>query len=178
MSTTTIEEQLAKIRQRVASLRIRLHADGRGERRRIQRHLDALHQEEESLRGAARKAPDEVEERIGRLKTRLDVAEHALAADSSRDWDTFAGAVEAELRSWDTYLERLQTSAASRAWKEEREQAEGAIGNARSRRIAVDERLAEAREAAGGELHERRERVSAARDELQQKADELSAQLR
>ena len=87
MSTTTIEEQLAKIRQRVASLRVRLHADGRAERPRIERHLDALHQEEESLRGAARKAPDEVEERLGRLKTRLDVAEHALAADSSRDWD-------------------------------------------------------------------------------------------
>ena len=130
-------------------------------------------------RFAARRAsaPDEVEERLGRLKTRLDVAEHALAADSSRDWETFAGAVEAELRSWDTYLERLQTSAASRAWKA-REQAEGAIGNVRTRRIAVDERLAEAREAAGDELRERRERVSAARDELEQKADELSATLR
>jgi hypothetical protein len=177
MSTTTIEEQLANIRQRVGSLRVRLHADGRAERPRIERHLDALHQEEKSLRGAARNAPDEVEERLGRLKTRLDVAEHALAADSSRDWETFAGAVEAELRSWDTYLERLQTSAASRAWKA-REQAEGAIGNVRTHRIAVDERLAEAREAAGDELGERRERVSAARDELEQKADELSATLR
>jgi hypothetical protein len=177
MSTTTIEEQLAKIRQRVASLRIRLHADGRAERSRVERHLDALHEEEESLRVAARSAPDEVEERLGRLRTRLDVAEHAIAADSSRDWATFAGAVEAELRSWDTYLERLQTTAASRAWKA-REQAEAAVGTVRSRRIAVDERLAEAREAAGGELQNRRERVSAARDELEQKADELSANLR
>jgi hypothetical protein len=177
MSTTTIEEQLARIRQRVASLRVRLHADGRAERSRTERHLDALHQEEESLRGAARNAPDEVEERLGRLKTRLDVAEHALAADSSRDWETFVGAVEAELRSWDTYLERLQTSAAARAWRA-REQAEGEIGTVRTRRIAVDERLAEAREAARGDLRERRERVSAARDELEQKADELSAKLR
>jgi hypothetical protein len=85
--------------------------------------------------------------------------------------------VEAELRSWDTYLERLQTTAASRAWRA-REQAETAIGSVRTRRIAVDERLAEAREAAGEELKERRERVSAARDELEQKADELSATLR
>ena len=177
MSTTTIEEQLAKIRQRVASLRTRLHADGRAERSRTERHLDALHQEEELLRAAARSAPDEVEERLGRLKTRLDVAEHALAADSSRDWATFSGAVEAELRSWDTYLERLQTSAASRASKA-REQAEAAIGNVRARRIAVDQRLAEVREAAGDELKERTERVSAARDELEQKADELSATLR
>jgi hypothetical protein len=177
MSTTTIEEQLAKIRQRVASLRACLHADGRAERSRTERHLDALHKEEESLRAAARTAPDEIEERLGRLKTRLDVAEHALAADSSRDWATYVGAVEAELRSWDTYLERLQTSAASRAWKA-REQAEAAIGNVRTRRIAVDERLAEAREAAGDELPEQRERVSAARDALEQKADELSANLR
>ena len=177
MSTTTIEERLAKIRRRVGTLRGRLHADRRGERSRLERHLDALHEEEESLRAAARGAPDEVEERLGRLQTRLEVAEHALAADSSRDWPTFAGAVEAELRGWDTYLERLQTSAASRAWKA-REQAESAIGDVRSRRIAVDERLAEARDAAGDALRERTARVSAARDELEQKADELSATLR
>ena len=52
------------------------------------------------------------------------------------------------------------------------------MGNVRTRRIAVHERLAEAREAAGDELHERKQRVSAARDELEQKADELSATLR
>jgi len=176
MSTTTIERQLAKIRQRVLSRRLRVAA-GSAEPPRIERHLEALHHEEESLRAAARHAPDEVDERLGRLKTRLDVVEHALAADSSSDWPTFAGAVEAELRSWDAYLERLQTSAASRAWRA-REQAEAAIGNLRSRRIAVDERLAEAREAAGDELREQRERVSAARDELETKADELSATLR
>jgi len=177
MSTSTIEARLSNVRDRIGSLRARLHADGRAERSRIERHLDALHEEEESLRASARTAPDEVEERLGRLRTRLEVAEHALTADSSGDCATFAGAVEAELRSWDTYLERLQATAASRAWKA-REQAEMAIGNVRSSRIAVDERLAEAREAAGGELQEQRERVSAARDELKTKADELSATLR
>ena len=111
MSRTTIEEQLVRIRQRVGSIRLRLHADGRAERSRIERHLEALHDEEVSLRSAARSAPDEVEERLGRLRSRLDVAEHALTADSSGDWATFAAAVEAELRSWDTYLERLQTTA-------------------------------------------------------------------
>ena len=75
----------------------------------------------------SRQAPDEVEEKLGQLRTRLDVAEHALAADASDDWATFAAAVEAELRSWDTYLERLQTSVAAKAWKA-REQAEAAIG--------------------------------------------------
>ena len=56
--------------------------------------------------------------------------------------------MEAELHSWDTYLERLQTSVAARAWKA-REQAETAIGDVRSRRIAVDEHLAQVRDAAG-----------------------------
>ena len=97
----------------------------------------------------SRQAPDEVEEKLGQLKTRLAVAEHSLAADVSDDWATFAAAVEAELRSWDTYLERLQTSVAAKAWKA-REQAEAAIGDVRSRRIAVDERLAQARDTVGG----------------------------
>ena len=155
MSTTTIEEQLAQVRHRIE----RLHASGAV--RRLQRHLDLV---------------EDVEQRLGQLKTRLDVAERSLAADASRDWGTFAGAVEAELESWDTYLERLQTTVAARAWHA-REQAEAAIGEVRERRIDVDERLAQARDAADGGWQEQRERVSTARDELEQKADGLSAKL-
>ena len=155
MSTTTIEEQVAQVRQRIE----RLQASGAAPR--LQRHLDLV---------------DEVEQRLAQLKTRLDVAERSLAADVSTDWATFAAAVEAELESWDTYLERLQTPVATRAWHA-REQAEAAIGEVRGRRIDVDERLAEARVAADGGWQEQRERVSTARDELEQKADELSAKL-
>ena len=155
MSTTTIEEKVAQVRQRIEQL----HASGAAPR--LQRHLDLV---------------DEVEQRLARLKTRLDVAERSLAADVSTDWATFAAAVEAELESWDTYLERLQTTVATRAWHA-REQAEAAIGEVRGRRIDVDERLAEARVAADGGWQEQRERVSTARDELEQKADELSAKL-
>src|SRR5512132_749223 len=147
MSTTTIEEQLAEIRGRIHRLRAREEASV-AERARIQRHLAVLHQGEASVRDAVRNAPDEVEERLGQLRTRLDVAEHSVTADVSGDWTTFAAAVEAELRSWDTYLERLQTSVAAKAWKA-REQDEAAIGDVRSRRIEVDERLAQARDAAG-----------------------------
>ena len=121
---------------------------------RIRRHLDALHQEETAVLAAARRAPDEVEEKLGQLKTRLAVAEHSLAADVSDDWATFAAAVEEELRSWDTYLERLQTSVAANAWKT-REQAEAAIREVRTRRIAVDDRLAQARDSAGADWQER-----------------------
>jgi hypothetical protein len=154
MSTTTIEEQLTRIRRRIEQQR----ASGAPP---LQRHLDLV---------------DDVEQRLGQLKTRLDVAERSLAADVSGDWATFAAAVEAELESWDTYLERLQTTVATRAWHA-REQAESAIGDVRSQRIRVDERLAQARDAATDGWQEQKQLVSAARHELEQKADELSAKL-
>ena len=176
MSTTTIEEQLAEIRGRIDRLRTLEQAAAGAERARIRRHLDVLQQEEASVRDALRHAPDDVEEKLGQLSTRLVVAEHSLAADLSDDWTTFAAAVEAELRRWDDYLERLQTSVAEKAWKA-RERAEAAIGDVRNRRIEVDERLAHARNASGDATEDARRRVTAARDELEQKADELSAKL-
>ena len=145
MSTTTIEEQLAHVRQRIEQL----HVSGTAPR--LQRHLDLV---------------DDAEQRLAHLRTRLDVAERSLAADVSGDWVTFAAAVEAELESWDTYLERLQTTVATRAWHA-REKAEAAIGDVRSRRLAVNASLA----------YGARERVTEARDELERKADELSAKL-
>ena len=152
----TIEEQLAAVRRRIEQLQ------AAGRTPRLRRYLDLL---------------DDAEQRLAQLKARLDVAERSLAADASGDWATFAAAVDAELDSWDIYLERLQTIVATRAWNA-REQAEEAIGDVRSRRIAVDERLAQVRDAAGGAWQEEKERVSAARDELEQKADELSANLK
>ena len=145
MSTTTIEEQLVQVRHQIEQLR------ASGEVARLQRHLDLV---------------DDIEQRLAHLRTRLDVAERSLIADASGDWGTFAAAVEAELESWDTYLERLQTTVATRTWHA-REQAEAAIGDVRTRRLAVDDGLA----------HGVRERVTEARDRLEREADELSAKL-
>jgi hypothetical protein len=153
--TTTIEDQLAEVRRRIDALQA---VDGAW---RFRRHVDIV---------------ADVERRLAQLKTRLEVAERSLAADVSRDWATFAAAVESELESWDTYLERLQTTVATRAWHA-REQAETAIADVRSLRIAVGERLAQAGDAAADGWEEQRERVGAARDELEQKTDELSAKL-
>jgi hypothetical protein len=173
LNITTIEDQLAEVRFRIGHMQALAQAGVAADvLRRIQRHLDALHQDEASVRAAASQAPDEVEEKLGRLKSRLYVAEHSLTADLSDDWATFAAAVEEELRRWDTYLERLQTGVAANAWKA-REQAETAIGEVRSRRIAVEERLAQACDGAGDGGQEQRERVTAARDELAQKAHQL-----
>ena len=170
MTITTIEDQLAEVRFRISRMEALAQAGVAADvLPRIQRHLDALHQDEASVRAAASQAPDEFEDKLGRLKSRLDVAEHSLTADLSDDWATFATAVEEELRSWDTYLERLQTGVAANAWKT-REQAETAIADIRSRRIAVEKRLAQACDGAGDGGQEQRERVTAARDELARKA--------
>ena len=155
MSTTTIEEQLATVRSRIDALR------APGGASRFRRHVAVV---------------ADVEHTLEQLKTRLDVAERSLAADVSGDWATFVAAVESELESWDTYLDRLQTTVAARA-SQTRERAETAIAEVRSLRIAVGERLAETGYAVSNGWQEQRERVGAARDELEQKADELSAKL-
>jgi hypothetical protein len=176
MRTTTLDEQLAEVRGRIDRLRACEQAGVTSERARIRRHLDVLRQEDESVRDAVRQAPDEVEEKLGRLKTRLAVAEHSLAADLSDDWASFAAAVEAELRIWGAYLERLQIRVAAKAGKA-RDQAEAAIGDVRSLRIAVGERLAQMRDSAGAASQEARKHITAARDELEQQAAELSTKL-
>jgi hypothetical protein len=119
---------------------------------------------------------DDVERKLAQLRARLDVAERSLAADASGDRATYAATVTAELESWDIYLERLQTIAATRAWHA-REQAEAEIRDVRRHRIVLEERLAQAFDAAGNGWPGQRERISAARDELEHRADELSAKL-
>jgi hypothetical protein len=99
-----------------------------------------------------------------------------VAADVSDEWTMFTSAVEDELRSWDAHLERLQAMAAAKP-SDARERAEAAIADVRSRRIAVYDRLAQARENVKGAWHEQRHHVTAARDELEHRADELSAKL-
>src|SRR6478735_867110 len=106
MSMTTIEEQLAEAAGRIDRLRACEQAGVTAERARIRRHLDVLRQEEASVHDAVSQAPDEVDEKLGRLKSRVAVAEHSLMADLSDDWATFAASVDAELRIWDAYLER------------------------------------------------------------------------
>ena len=177
MSTTTIEDPIKDARRRIGQLEAFAHIGAGADSSRIRRHLDALHREEASVLAAARTAPDEVEEKLGQLRTRIAVAERALYADVSGGWSTYAAAVEDELRSWDIYLERLQATAAANAWNA-RERAEAAIAEVRSQRIAVYDRLAQARANVNGAWHEQRNHVSAARDQLELMADKLSARTR
>ena len=129
----------------------------------------ALHREEASVLAAAREAPDEVEEKLGQLRTRLAVAENSLFADVSDEWTTFAAAVEDELRSWDTYLERLQATAAAKAGNPRESGPRRPLPTSApsgSRSTTASRRHADV----NGAWHEQRNHVSAARDELERKA--------
>jgi len=178
MPSTTSAEQLVEVRRRIERLRARALADdGVGALPRVRRRLDALQRAEASVHAASGDTAADLDERLAQLRARLDVAERSLEADAAVEPASFAAAVQAELRTWDTYLERLQTDAAGRAWQA-RARAEAAIGDVRSRRLEVDERLAQARAAARAGWPAERRRVTAARDALEQKADELSTALR
>ena len=152
IGTATKEERLAALGRRIDVL---------------QAHLDALREQEASLRSAASHAPDEVEGKLVQLKSRLSVAD--LAADRSE----FAASVEAELRSLDVYLERLQTQAAAQSG-ESREHAEAAIGGLRKRRVALAEHVARFTLASGDAWEQHRQDLAAARAELERPADELA----
>ena len=65
MSTTTIEDQLAEVRRRIARLQVLAQTGLVAERARIQRHLDALHQEEASVLAAVHGRPDEASRSSG-----------------------------------------------------------------------------------------------------------------
>ena len=174
MSTITIEDPTEHARRRIDRLRAFADSSAAADSSRIQRHVDALHREGASVLAAVGTSTEEVEEKLGRLRARLAVAERSLFADLSDEWTTFVAAVEDELRSWDIYLERLQATAAGKAGNA-RERAEAGIADVRTQRIAVYDRLAQARADVNGAWHEQRNRVGAARDELERKAAELSA---
>ena len=175
MTTTVSDEQLAELRARIDRVSARARASDTGAQPRIHRHLEAIRQQEASVRAAVRNEPDRIENTLGRLRLRIDVAERTVEADISANED-FAAAVGAELHSWDAYLERLQTKVATMAGPA-REQAEAAIRELRRLRIGVAEGLARFGDAPDDDWPGLRVRVAAARDELERQADELTVRL-
>ncbi len=91
MSTTTIEDPVEDARRRIDRLQTFAQIGAAADSSRIRRHLDALHREEASVLAAAREAPDEVEEKLGQLRTRLAVAENSLARRPLRRVDDVRG---------------------------------------------------------------------------------------
>jgi hypothetical protein len=174
MPTTTFEERLAEMGHQIDGLEARARA-GEGEAKsRIQGQLGALRQQEASARAAAHEGTEAFDEKFEQLEARFRVAQSSLAADLADNRKTFADAVENEMHSWDTYFERLQAQTAMRA-ASAREQSEAAISDLRRRRNTLAEHLADARGAPGDAWDEQRKRIAAARDDLERKADEVSA---
>jgi hypothetical protein len=175
--TPMVDESLAATGQRIDDLeaRIRVHTPER--RLSMRRHAVALRHEQANALAAARRAPAQTtDERAARLRSRLEVAEHSLDADLAEDRSAFTAAVEAELESWDRFIERLLTRAAEQTGPA-RDHAEAAITALRRQRISVNGRLDAVRAAGWNTWREERTRVSAARDQLEQMADDLSATL-
>jgi hypothetical protein len=174
MPTTTVEERLAEIGRQIDTLEAKARAGGSEEKARIQRQLGALRQQEASARAAAREGADAFDERFEQFEARFHVAQSSLAADLADNRKRFTDAVESEVQSWDTYFERLQAQTAMRA-ASVREQSEAAISDLRRRRNTLAEQLADARTASGEAWDEQKQRIAAARDDLERKADEVSA---
>jgi hypothetical protein len=172
--TMTMEERLAEMHRQIEELEAKARSSSTEAQSHVQRQLAALREQEASARVAAQQASDGFDEKFEQFEARLRVAQSAVAADLAENRQTFADAVEDELHRWDAYFERLQVQVALRT-ASVREQAEAAIRDLRHRRNEVAERLADVRSGRGEAWDEQKKRLAAGRDELERKADELSA---
>jgi len=174
MGTTGVDARLDEMRRQIEALEAKGRSSTGEAKSRIQRQLGTLRQQEACARAAAEQRTDTFDEKVEQFQARLNVAESAVAADLSGNRNEFADGVDDELHKWDTYFERLQAQTALRA-ANARERAESSIGELRRDRNAIAERLAAARTSSEDEWNEQKKQIGVARDELQRKADELSA---
>ena len=177
MPPMTTDDRLADMRRQIDELEAQAASSALEPKSRFQRQLDTLREQEASARATAHQAADAFDEKFEQFAARLRVAQSAMAGDLAEGRDEFAAAVEHELERWDAYIERLQAQAALRA-ATAREQAEAGISDLRRRRNGVSERLAEVRAASSEAWGEEKQRLVAARDELERKTDEMSARFR
>jgi DNA mismatch repair ATPase MutS len=175
--TMTKEQRLAEIRQRIDDLEQRAR-DGTAETRaRRRRRFDALRDDADAATVALDEKAAAVEERFAELESRVDIAAKREAAEMTSDATSFADAVEAELDDWDDAIERMQARAAVKAYSA-RERAEASVAELRKARNRAADRLAESRLSSGEAWEEQKKRVTAALDDLEQKAREAAARLK
>jgi hypothetical protein len=176
MTTMTMEQRLVELGRQIEALEAPARACGSEPAPRVQRHVGALRRHQEHAREATGDGRSEADGTLAQLEARLDVAHRSLAADAAEGRTTYRIAVEEELRGWDAYLERVQASAVVRAGRS-RERAEAAIREVRRQRLEVGRRLEQLH--AGSETGWRRReiRVTAAREQLEHTADDLTTNL-
>jgi hypothetical protein len=173
---TMIDERLAEVDRRIDDLESGIGLRRSDQRQSVRRRVEALRQGQANAQAAARLSPDPIGERLSRLRSRLDVAERSIDADLAHDRPQYAAAVEAELRGWNAFAERLQATAAAKSGTA-RDRAEAGIKELRRHRLAVKKHLDDLRDAPQEAWREHQERVTAARDDLERMADDLSASL-
>lgn len=171
-----VDERLALVGRCIDGLEARVRVRGGEQRQRMRRHVVALRREQANAVAATRRAPIRVDDRVARLCSRLEVAERSLDVEVAEDRSAFTVAVEAELHSWDVFAERLQATAASHT-ATTRDRAEAAMRPLRQQRLVVSQRLDALRGAGWDAWREQRMRVTAAREELERLADDLSESL-
>ena len=177
MSTMTKEQRLAEIRQRIDALDARAR-DGTAETQaRLQRTFDALLDDADAADAALEEKADAVADRFTDLELRVEAASSRVTAEMASDHSMFADAVEAELGDWDAAIERLQARSAVKAFSA-RERAEASVAELRQARIRAADRLVESRSSTGEAWEEQKKRVTAALDELEQKAREATAKFK
>jgi uncharacterized protein YjbJ (UPF0337 family) len=174
MATARVDERLEQMRRQIDELEAKGRASTGETTSRIQRQLETLRQQEMNARAAAEQREDLFDEKFEQFEARFHVAQSAVAADLSQSREGFADAVDDELHQWDGYFERLQAQTVMRTTSA-RERAEAAIGDLRRRRNEIAEHVAEGRAASGGAWAEQKKHIGAARDDLERKADELTA---
>jgi hypothetical protein len=170
------EERLDELSRRIDAVDGRAPGGTRHASRAMQRRVAGLRQEDAAARAAVHAAEASIEEKLLQLETWVNIAERAAAADLAEDMKRFLGAATAELHSWDVYLERLQLKVATMAGRA-REQAEQAIRELRRYRNTLDARVGEVPSASTESWRVVRERVQAARDELESQAADVEAGL-
>ena len=142
---------------------------------RIDQQLATLRAHETAARSIAHQDPRAFDERFEECSRRLRVAHSAVEPRLRRDPERFTDAVEERSSTNGT---RTSSGCRRRPRSEPREprhQAEAAISRVRQRRNSVADQLTHARAARGPAWDEEKARLAALRDELERKADELSA---
>ena len=179
MSTMTKEEKLAEIRQRIDDLEAQGSERSRGEtQERLQRRIGALADDAEAARAAIDERAVLAEQKLSRPRGLASTGTaKRVSAELSGDRRSFTHAVEEELDGWDAAIERLQARGAAKA-SSTRDQAEASVAELRQARNRAAERLADARSSTGEAWEEQKKNVTAALDDLEQKAREATARFK
>jgi hypothetical protein len=173
----TKEERLAEIRQRIDDLEAQARNGTPEVQERLQRRLDALLDDAEAAGAAIDEKTVLAEEKLFDLEARIDSTRKRVSAELSDDKESFTQAVEEELDDWNAAIERLQARAVVKA-SSARDQAETSVAELRKARNRAADRLAESRSSSSEAWEEQKQRVTAALDELEQKAREARAKLK